>query len=79
MNCPQCSSFQVHICDSRHEGTHVRRRRECMACGFRYSTMELPVEEYNRLKYKTIEIPLAEYRKIMKAARCIAELQLEEK
>lgn len=42
MHCPVCSSKETRVIDSRttHDGMAVRRRRECDACGYRFSTVE---------------------------------------
>lgn len=42
MYCPFCSEDATRVVDSRlaAEGTEVRRRRECPACGSRFTTFE---------------------------------------
>jgi len=42
MYCPFCSNDDTRVVDSRvvEEGSAVRRRRECEACGKRFSTYE---------------------------------------
>ena len=42
MLCPACSHDQDRVVDSRstREGAAVRRRRECLSCGHRYTTYE---------------------------------------
>lgn len=42
MFCPVCSNKDTKVTDSRvaPDGTVVRRRRECMKCGYRFSTYE---------------------------------------
>ena len=42
MKCPRCGSDEDKVIDSRavREGRAVRRRRECTACGERYTTYE---------------------------------------
>ncbi|HEX4492647.1 MAG TPA: transcriptional regulator NrdR [Acidimicrobiia bacterium] len=42
MRCPYCRADDDKVIDSRlaEDGTAVRRRRECLACGRRYSTLE---------------------------------------
>lgn len=42
MHCPVCHSEESKVVDSRltHDGYAIRRRRECMACQYRFSTME---------------------------------------
>ncbi len=42
MKCPFCSSLESKVIDSRlaKEETSIRRRRECLECGSRYTTYE---------------------------------------
>ena len=42
MRCPFCGDGDTRVVDSRlaGEGSQVRRRRECMACGERFTTFE---------------------------------------
>lgn len=44
MNCVKCNSSQVRVIDTRAKGTQrIYRRRVCMMCGCRWTTVELPV------------------------------------
>lgn len=42
MKCPICFYKETRVADSRvgSDGITIRRRRECLRCGFRFSTME---------------------------------------
>ena len=42
MRCPFCGDFESKVVDSRRseEGDSIRRRRECIACGRRFTTYE---------------------------------------
>ena len=42
MKCPYCSEADSKVIDSRstEEGVSIRRRRECLACGKRFTTYE---------------------------------------
>lgn len=42
MHCPFCNAIDTKVIDSRlvAEGAEVRRRRECLTCGDRYTTFE---------------------------------------
>ncbi|MFH0940318.1 MAG: transcriptional regulator NrdR [Candidatus Omnitrophota bacterium] len=53
MNCPFCGHVDDKVIDSRasSEGSSVRRRRECLACGKRFTTYEV-VEEMPLLVVK---------------------------
>ena len=47
MRCPKCTSIEDKVIDSRisKEGSSIRRRRECLECGHRYSTTESLVRD----------------------------------
>src|SRR5882757_4404557 len=47
MRCPKCTSIEDNVIDSRisKEGSTIRRRRECLECGNRFTTTELLVRE----------------------------------
>ncbi len=47
MRCPKCTSIDDKVIDSRisKEGNTIRRRRECLECGYRFSTTETLVRE----------------------------------
>ena len=47
MRCPKCTSIEDKVIDSRisKEGSSIRRRRECLECGNRFSTTEVLVRE----------------------------------
>ena len=42
MRCPKCGHLDDKVLDSRaaHEGKAIRRRRECLACSYRFTTFE---------------------------------------
>jgi transcriptional repressor NrdR len=42
VRCPECSALDDKVVDSRasDDGTAIRRRRECLTCGFRFTTFE---------------------------------------
>ena len=42
MKCPKCGSDDDKVLDSRaaREGAAIRRRRECLKCGYRFTTYE---------------------------------------
>lgn len=47
MRCPKCTSIEDKVIDSRisKEGSTIRRRRECLECGYRFSTTEVLVRD----------------------------------
>ena len=42
MRCPSCGYLESKVVDSRaaDDGASIRRRRECLACGARFTTYE---------------------------------------
>ena len=40
MICPYCHHTEDKVVDSRSSGLSIRRRRECLACGRRFTTYE---------------------------------------
>lgn len=40
MLCPFCGNTDTKVIDSRESGEGIRRRRECIRCGLRFTTME---------------------------------------
>ena len=42
MKCPKCQADDDKVLDSRsaRDGAAIRRRRECLACGHRFTTYE---------------------------------------
>jgi transcriptional repressor NrdR len=45
VHCPQCQHLDCKVIESRPSEERVRRRRQCQACGERFTTME-------RIEYK---------------------------
>lgn len=50
--CPLCNGF-AKIIDSRSAKDSVRRRRECIDCGYRFTTYEITKEDY--LKWRVLK------------------------
>ena len=42
MRCPKCACLESKVVDSRssEDGASIRRRRECLSCGARFTTYE---------------------------------------
>lgn len=57
MKCPNCSSSDVYIVDTRRkvEG-RVSRRRACMSCDYRWNTTEVRAEELAQLQVAAQEL-----------------------
>src|SRR3989442_14836644 len=52
MRCPKCGAQDDKVIDSRssRDGAAIRRRRECLACGARFTTYEEIYREKLRVK-----------------------------
>lgn len=53
MHCPFCSNQETQVKDSRpsEDGASIRRRRECVECGARFTTFErIQLREMNVMK-----------------------------
>ena len=40
MKCPQCQNLDSKVIETRSVGAGIRRRRQCLGCGFRFTTYE---------------------------------------
>jgi len=51
MKCPECSHIKDKVVETREsrEGSYIRRRRECLQCGKRFTT-------YEKLEYIPIKV-----------------------
>jgi transcriptional repressor NrdR len=43
MKCPKCNHVDTKVTDTRvvQDGSRIRRRRQCIQCGYRFSTVEV--------------------------------------
>lgn len=49
--CPKCSHKISEVTHNKHqEGGEVQRRRKCSVCGFRFNTVEVPLDTFSKLK-----------------------------
>jgi len=59
MKCPKCGSLNDKVLETRQskEGVVIKRRRECLNCGYRFTTYERIEEEYIEVikKNNTVE------------------------
>jgi transcriptional regulator NrdR family protein len=47
--CPRCGGPKSEVADSRDEAGRLKRRRKCLACGHRWSTVEMPIAAYEAI------------------------------
>ena len=51
MNCPECTSDNCMVVNSRQTEAYKRTRRyKCQECGSRFSTVEITAQEYRELR-----------------------------
>ena len=55
MRCPKCGELDDKVIDSRSsgDGAQIRRRRECLDCGTRFTTYEAVFHEAMRVKKRS--------------------------
>lgn len=58
MRCPKCQSEDSRVIESRDAGSAVRRRRECLDCGNRFTT-------YERVERPNIAVNKRDGRKVL--------------
>ena len=51
MVCPFCIEGKTIVIDSRWDERHktIRRRRHCLACSYRWTTLEVDLDQINNL------------------------------
>ena len=67
MRCPKCSALNDKVIDSRssRDGGMIRRRRECLKCGTRFTTYEELFREKLRVKKRNGAFEEFDRRKLM--------------
>src|SRR5688500_15275274 len=71
MRCPYCQGTEDRVVDSRssREGGAVRRRRECVSCGRRFTTYEYVEERQLQVVKRDGTIETFDRRKLLRAIR----------
>ena len=50
MLCPKCKNDACTVIDSRlRDDGNIRRRRACSVCRYRFTTIEVDIDEYEKL------------------------------
>jgi transcriptional regulator NrdR family protein len=66
--CPNCGEQALDVIDTNQaQNVLVRRRRACRKCGHRFSTVEIPAEEYDQLVKVRDQAGAARYRQALQA------------
>lgn len=53
MNCPKCNSYLTKVYDNLPNSI---RRRLCQDCGFRFKTVEYPIDKVEKPEEKEVEV-----------------------
>lgn len=77
MNCPVCNGT-TGVVDSRPDEESVHRRRRCFDCGYRFGTIELDADQWDKKQQKPKEPPVmlhfsVEYDPTTGAARLLSK------
>lgn len=74
MRCPYCHATEDRVVDSRssREGGAVRRRRECLSCGRRFTTYEYVEERQLQVVKRDGTIESFDRRKLLRSIRLAA-------
>ena len=67
MRCPRCGSLDDKVVESRSntDGASIRRRRECVSCGERFTTYETVFRETLRVKKRSGQYEEFDRRKLL--------------
>lgn len=58
MQCPKCKHDDSRVVESRDAGSAIRRRRECLNCGARFTT-------YERIEHPNLAVVKSDGRKVL--------------
>lgn len=47
MKCPMCGSDNIKTADSRPEHDSITRRKKCLVCNYRWSTIEIDKDQWH--------------------------------
>ena len=78
MRCPKCRSVDDKVIDSRssRDGALIRRRRECLKCGARFTTYEEIYREKLRVKKRNAQYEEFDRRKLLTGIEKACEKRL---
>jgi transcriptional regulator NrdR family protein len=48
-SCPECGHHEVDCIDSRPYSKYRRRRKKCVSCSHKFSTVEVRADDYNAI------------------------------
>lgn len=68
--CPQCGC-DSKVYESREQDVYIQRRRQCQACGHKWKSCEITMEEYEALKRDTSSKAIEYNRRLHLVAQAI--------
>lgn len=71
MLCPACGDADTEVTDSRTKGADKRRRRRCLACEHRFSTIEIPFADYQKMRRASVPALTGRFRRRIERAIAI--------
>ncbi|MEZ0324003.1 MAG: transcriptional regulator NrdR [Hydrogenothermaceae bacterium] len=86
MKCPKCGSLSDKVLETRQskDGTVIKRRRECLGCGYRFTTYERIEEEEIKVIKKNGKVEAFNKEKVIRGiklaskGRPISDMQITE-
>ena len=78
MRCPNCDSLNTRVIDSRPNETETkkRRRHECSACGYRFTTYEIYEAKFQELLENYLPDTVKAKKILQKISDLMGEIEL---
>lgn len=75
MRCPKCGSLEDRVLETRQskDGIVIKRRRECLKCGYRFTTYERIEEEVIKVIKKDGKVEAFDKEKIVRGIKLAAK------
>lgn len=75
MRCPKCGSLEDRVLETRQskDGVVIKRRRECLKCGYRFTTYERIEEEVIKVIKKDGKVEAFDKEKIVRGIKLAAK------
>ena len=74
MNCPYCGNDKIKVLYTVNAPDRVSRRRRCMKCGERFTTVELPLKGNFRLSEDGIKLWKSTQDQLMAAYNALGKI-----
>lgn len=74
--CQKCGTMRTEVIDSRSAGPFRFRRRRLCKCGHRFSTYEIPADEWQVMRLDGGDIAMVE-RSVQRLAKRLAKMRVQ--